>query len=324
MGGFMSRKAILLALVIICLPSFSLADIGRIKRTYGEAYIERAGKRITAEAGMLLKRKDILVTGGDGRITVSFIDNSRFSTGADARISLDRFDFNETTYEGRFELSVEKGTIAIVSGRISSNNPDDMRVKTPTSVLGVRGTRFIVQVKPTLVVLPNEEDEEKDSALAILGRDGEPKVVTEEYALTKLGSKSDHDTKTSFDDVRAEHGPMLDDMPPPPKTYTLLFETNEATVAEKSEEVLKRMLEDASTREQADVQIIGHTDAEGPTLFNDRLSLRRANGLKEQLIKLGVKPDRIRTSGRGERELAIETGPNEEKAENRRAEVVVR
>ena len=41
---------------------------------------------------------------------------------------------------------VERGTLGIVSGQIAKQTPDAMRVRTPTSILGVRGTKFLVEV----------------------------------------------------------------------------------------------------------------------------------------------------------------------------------
>jgi hypothetical protein len=42
---------------------------------------------------------------------------------------------------------MQHGTLAVISGRIASHSPDAMKVRTPTAILGVRGTKFLVQVK---------------------------------------------------------------------------------------------------------------------------------------------------------------------------------
>jgi hypothetical protein len=41
---------------------------------------------------------------------------------------------------------MHRGTLSIISGQIAKGHPDAMKVKTPTSVLSVRGTRFLVKV----------------------------------------------------------------------------------------------------------------------------------------------------------------------------------
>ena len=143
----MRVRTILAGLLLVCLVSAAQAEVGRVKKASGEAFIERNGDRIDAQPGVTVDASDILVTGPDGRISVTFIDNSRFSAGPESRVALDRFEFNPTTHEGVFQILLERGSLAIVSGQISKEKPDAMRVKTPTSVVGVRGTRFIVEVK---------------------------------------------------------------------------------------------------------------------------------------------------------------------------------
>jgi hypothetical protein len=107
------------------------------------------GKAVTrAAAGQLLEVSDVLKTGADGRIGITFVDNSRFAVGPNSAIALSEFEFDDTTHAGRSLTTVNRGSLAIVSGQIAKENRDAMRVRTPTSVLAARGTRFVVEVKP--------------------------------------------------------------------------------------------------------------------------------------------------------------------------------
>jgi len=123
------------------------ADIGRIKTVAGKANVVRGAQTLPANPGQTLSVKDVLVTGADGRIGVTFIDNSRFAIGPNARISLAEFEFDDTTHKGASLTQVDRGSLAIVSGQIAKENKDAMKVKTPTSLLAARGTRFVVEVK---------------------------------------------------------------------------------------------------------------------------------------------------------------------------------
>lgn len=140
---------ILTALAIAALAAApTLAEIGRVKRVYGQASILRGATVLPATSGLPLLEKDVLQTGPDGRISIAFIDNTRFSVGPKSRIAVSQFKFDETTHQdGRFDTMVERGSLAIVSGQIAHEGKDAMRVRTPTSLLGVRGTRFVVDVK---------------------------------------------------------------------------------------------------------------------------------------------------------------------------------
>lgn len=144
----MLPRTILCALLLACLPGLAAAEIGRVKRTTGDSQVERAGELIAAAPGLTLLADDVLVTGADGRISVTFVDNTRFSAGPDSRVSLETFKFDATTHEGAFTTNVEKGSLAVVSGQIAKQKPDAMKIRTPTSILGVRGTRFVVEVRP--------------------------------------------------------------------------------------------------------------------------------------------------------------------------------
>ena len=65
----------------------------------------------------------------------------------DPRVSLAEFQFDDTTHKGSSLTRVDRGALAIVSGQIAKENKDAMKVKTPTSLLAARGTRFVVEVK---------------------------------------------------------------------------------------------------------------------------------------------------------------------------------
>jgi hypothetical protein len=121
--------------------------IGQIKTLAGDVTIVRRQVKSPAKAGDLLEKADTLLTGTDGRVGITFIDNSRFSLGPNSQIALEKFTFNPTTQEGEFLTRVDRGTLAVISGHIAHTTPDAMQVQTRTTILGVRGTHFLVQVK---------------------------------------------------------------------------------------------------------------------------------------------------------------------------------
>ena len=131
--------------------SFAVAqtggEIGRIKTVAGTATVVRGKATAPAKPGYQLLVSDVLATGPNGRIGVTFIDNSRFAVGPNTRVALSQFEFNETTHRGKSLTTVDRGSLAVVSGQIAKENKDAMRVRTPTSLLAARGTRFVVDVK---------------------------------------------------------------------------------------------------------------------------------------------------------------------------------
>jgi hypothetical protein len=121
-------------------------DIGQVKVTKGVVHVEREGARIPAVVGMPVREADKLVTGADGTVGVTFADNSLLSVGPNSTLAVDKFSFNPSTHEGQFDASLQRGTLAVVSGKMVKQSPDAMRIRTPASILGVRGTEFVVKV----------------------------------------------------------------------------------------------------------------------------------------------------------------------------------
>jgi len=108
--------------------------------------IERNGQTLPAEAGARLQPADVLKTGADGSVGITMSDNSLLSAGPNSVLVLDKYEFDSTTSQGQFDASLQKGSLAVISGRIAKQSPDAMKVRTPSSILGVRGTEFVVSV----------------------------------------------------------------------------------------------------------------------------------------------------------------------------------
>jgi hypothetical protein len=121
-------------------------DVGQIKTARGAAHVERDGQRIAAAPGMNVRATDTLVTGADGSLGVTFIDDTMVSAGPSTVLEIERYRFNTTTHDGQFDASLKRGSLAVVSGKMVKQTPGSMRVRTPSSVMGVRGTEFLVRV----------------------------------------------------------------------------------------------------------------------------------------------------------------------------------
>ncbi len=119
---------------------------GVFKVVNGGVSVERKGISLPAAVGMAVYQSDQIVTAADGSAGITFEDNALLSLGPSSRLALDRFAFNSTTHDGAFETTLSSGKLAVVSGKIAHHQLDAMKVKTPSTVLGVRGTKFLVEV----------------------------------------------------------------------------------------------------------------------------------------------------------------------------------
>lgn len=124
--------------------------------------------------------------------------------------------------------------------------------------------------------------------------------------------------------VKRDFAAALGSMPTPPATYTLNFEFGSEKLNAASQARVPEIFDEVARRgDVAEVVIIGHTDTVGDVDYNDRLSLRRAEAVRDQMIAAGMKPDIITIWGRGERE-PVQPGDNVRSEVNRRAVIVVR
>ena len=71
------------------------------------------------------------------------------------------------------------------------------------------------------------------------------------------------------------------------------------------------------------IAVTGHTDTSGAPAYNMALSLRRANAVKDALVREGVPAAAIAVTGRGETQLLVQTGDNVKEPQNRRVEIVL-
>ncbi|MEO1421116.1 MAG: FecR domain-containing protein, partial [Pseudomonadota bacterium] len=126
----------------------ALAEIGRIKNaTQGTVVVIRDGKSLTAKPGFKLLEGDIISTRAGQRVGITLIDDTRMAVGPSSRITLDEYKYDRARQTGRSLTSVNRGSLGVDSGNITRTGKDKMRVRTPTSTLGVRGTTFVVEVK---------------------------------------------------------------------------------------------------------------------------------------------------------------------------------
>ncbi|HEX3060432.1 MAG TPA: FecR family protein [Usitatibacter sp.] len=122
------------------------SDAGLIKVSKGNVQIERNGARMAAPVGASVQASDVITTGADGSAGITFTDNSLVSVGPNTVFAIDKYRFDSTTHAGEFEGSLKKGRLAAISGKMVKASPESMKIRTPSAIMGVRGTEFVVQV----------------------------------------------------------------------------------------------------------------------------------------------------------------------------------
>jgi len=104
----MLTARLIIGTLLVSLCGVSSADIGHIKKLAGTVHILRADRQLTAAAGDAVQQHDTIVTGADGSVGITFVDNSRFSTGPNSELELSRFLCDTTTHEGEFTAGLKR------------------------------------------------------------------------------------------------------------------------------------------------------------------------------------------------------------------------
>ncbi|HEX7606393.1 MAG TPA: FecR family protein [Usitatibacter sp.] len=139
------RKWIIAAALSVAFPAMA-ADVGLIKVSKGSVQIQRGAEKMAAAVGSGVQASDVIVTGADSSAGITFSDNSLVSVGPNSVFAIDKYQFDTTTHQGEFEGNLKQGRLAAISGKMVKQSPESMKVRTPSAIMGVRGTEFVVQV----------------------------------------------------------------------------------------------------------------------------------------------------------------------------------
>ncbi len=125
-------------------------------------------------------------------------------------------------------------------------------------------------------------------------------------------------------DIDRLFGPALAAEPSAPPRFLLYFETGSAVLTPESEKRIPEILAAVRARQSADISVTGHTDSVGSLEVNDRLSLNRAQRIKEILVAAGVPAEAIDVLSHGKNNPLVPTPDETPEPRNRRVEVIVR
>lgn len=121
---------------------------GTFKTVQGDVTVVRGNTRSAAVVGGGLHGADRVLTGERSAAALVLKDGTMLSVGPDSVVDLADFQFNTTTHEGSLLVALARGSVRMVTGLIAKLKPEQVKVTTPTTVIGVRGTDFIVEHRP--------------------------------------------------------------------------------------------------------------------------------------------------------------------------------
>ena len=159
----------------------------------------------------------------------------------------------------------------------------------------------------------------------VVSRGEQVRLVDTAYGAQRLNADGSVEaTRLSESEVRTAFGSTLSALPGRPASFTLYFLEGRDELTDESRRELDKVFAELKRRPLPDIVVIGHTDTVGGLAYNDRLSLARAERMREMMVQLGIPGERIQAAGRGKRELLVPTEDNVSEPRNRRVEINVR
>jgi hypothetical protein len=145
-------RSVYLAVVVIAasvLSSARAADrpIGFVKTVSGTATVTHGATLSAVAQAMPVYENDLLQTGSDGALGITFQDNTRIALGPNSRLELKHFVFQPADKHYGFVMRLAHGTLDYISGLTEKLAPETMSIETPGFTVGARGTRFLVRAE---------------------------------------------------------------------------------------------------------------------------------------------------------------------------------
>ena len=134
----------LILLAILVKPAYgNVGEIGQIK---GSGVLERDGDIvIEGSAGVGVQSMDEAVT-ANGTMRIDFIDETRVELTEQSRLVIDEFVYDPANDVGSLSIKASLGTVRYASGQIAKKYKQNVKIRTPSATIGVRGTDFIMVV----------------------------------------------------------------------------------------------------------------------------------------------------------------------------------
>jgi len=107
-------------------------------------------------------------------------------------------------------------------------------------------------------------------------------------------------------------------------SFVVFFDFDKSELTPAARDTIRKAVIAYNTKGGAQIKASGHTDRAGTESYNMALSLRRANAVKNQLVREGVPGSDISVVGLGESQPIVPTADGVREAQNRRVEIVIR
>jgi hypothetical protein len=119
-------------------------EVGNVASVQGNVTATRNGVSRRLKVQDAIVKGDLLRTGATAALGITFDDETTFNLSANANITVDEFIYEEGGKNNSALFKIARGTVAFAAHQVAKTG--DMKIETPSSVFGIRGTSGVVEV----------------------------------------------------------------------------------------------------------------------------------------------------------------------------------
>jgi hypothetical protein len=157
--------ATILGVLVYLAPLSVFASVGTVTEQVGQdASIARNKDTIVVGKGTGINMNDVITT-SKAKLGLTFEDNTKVAITPQSKLVIDDFVYDANSNTGKLAMNVAMGTVRYASGAIAKNSRENVRLRTPTATISVRGTDFTMTVdeigRSLVILLPTCPDPDK-------------------------------------------------------------------------------------------------------------------------------------------------------------------
>jgi hypothetical protein len=118
-------------------------SIGKVQKIVGTVAVLRNGVSVALNVGDVVYKSDVIVTGADSKVGLTFPDGTALQLLANTRMALNEYGYDASSTSNQTLFTLVEGTFGFVAGKVAHSG--DMKIITPVATMGIRGTTGVVE-----------------------------------------------------------------------------------------------------------------------------------------------------------------------------------
>ncbi|MGB6395129.1 MAG: FecR domain-containing protein, partial [Bradyrhizobium sp.] len=228
--------------------------IGHVTKLAGSATAIRNGVSILLHQGDNVEKGDVVQSGADSTLGITFIDGTVFGLSSNARMVLNEMVYDPNGSNNASLMSLVAGTISFVAGETAKHG--DMKVDTPVATMGIRGTAVLVEIDFTVP----QGASQPDAKFQVLV---EPDGTTGSYIL--------------FDKTTLQPIAVVNQAGQQVSINNGVVSTSASQLSPDLQKLITDVFQQKFAANDSNTKLTQHTDSTNPDLFNGQL-IKTASG----------------------------------------------